>query len=371
MTAKPSPIETLLDDQARPASWFRAMFEQAPLGIALIDSLDGGILAVNQRFADIVGRSRGELARIDWMSITHPDDIQADLDNMARLNAVEIGGFQMNKRYFRPDGGIVWASMTIAPVQVERGERPRHLAMIEDITERLRTEAELAEARDRSARRESEERLRLAIDGAHLGTWHWHLPSNELVWSVTCKALFGLPPDSTISYDEFLDILHPDDRQFVDWLARQSLASHDDFAADYRVIWPDGSIHWISALGRVFLAADGSAERMEGVTFDITARKQDEELLRRASAEMEARNRITRVFLTVPGEGMYTEVLNIVLETLQSPYGVFGYLDEQGDLVVPTMTRTVWDQCQIPDKRYVFKRDEWGDSIWPTAIRQK
>ena len=347
------------------------MFEQAPLGIALIDSLDGRILAVNQRFADIVGRSRAELARIDWMRITHPDDIQADLDNMARLNAGEIGGFQMNKRYFRPDGGIVWASMTIAPVKVERGERPRHLAMIEDITERLRTEAELAEARDRSARRESEERLRLAIDGAHLGTWHWHLPSNELVWSATCKALFGLPPDSTISYDEFLEILHPDDRQSVDWLVRQSLASHDDFAADYRVIWPDGSIHWISALGRVFLAADGSAERMEGVTFDITARKRDEELLRRASAEMEARNRINRVFLTVPGEGMYTEVLKIVLETLQSPYGVFGYLDEMGDLVVPTMTRTVWDQCQMTDKSYVFKRDEWGDSIWPTAIRQK
>ncbi len=116
-------------------SRFRAIFEQAPLGIALIDSLTGHIHAVNPHFSVIAGRTREEMVTIDLMSITHPDDVQGNLDNMVRLNAGEIAGFQMNKRYLRPDGSPVWISMTIAPVRVELGESPLHLCIIEDITE--------------------------------------------------------------------------------------------------------------------------------------------------------------------------------------------------------------------------------------------
>ncbi|MDP2890022.1 MAG: PAS domain-containing sensor histidine kinase [Bacteroidota bacterium] len=122
---------------------FRTMFEQAPLGIALVDSLTGKIKSVNSKFAEIAGRSRDEIRIIDWMSITHPDDIQEDLDNMARLNAGEIAGFQMNKRYLKPDGSIVWINMTIEPITVENKANPFHLCMIEDITERKKAEEQL------------------------------------------------------------------------------------------------------------------------------------------------------------------------------------------------------------------------------------
>ena len=113
---------------------FRTIFEQAPLGIALIESLTGRIVEVNARFAQIAGRTRDEMATIDWMSITHPDDVQEDLDNMALLNEGKIPGFNMKKRYIRPDGSVVWIHMTIAPVRVEDERQPRHLCMIEDIT---------------------------------------------------------------------------------------------------------------------------------------------------------------------------------------------------------------------------------------------
>ena len=85
------------------------------------------------------------MATIDWMEITHPDDVQEDLDNMARLNAGEIPGFQMNKRYLHPDGAVVWISMTIAPVTREPGQGPRHLCMIEDISERVEKERRIQE----------------------------------------------------------------------------------------------------------------------------------------------------------------------------------------------------------------------------------
>ncbi|TAJ10509.1 MAG: PAS domain S-box protein [Nitrospirae bacterium] len=132
----------------RSVEMFKTIFEQAPMGIALIDSLTGRIYAVNARFAQIAGRTVEEMTRIDWMSITHPDDVQKDLDNMALLNAGTITGFQMEKRYLLPAGAAVWINMTIAPVTVEDKTHPRHLCMIEDITERKRAEITLRTAKD-------------------------------------------------------------------------------------------------------------------------------------------------------------------------------------------------------------------------------
>ncbi len=116
-------------ERADYASRFQVLFEQAPVGVALIDSVDGRILELNARFAEIAGRSLAEMRALDWMRITHPDDVQEDLDNMARVG------------------------MTVAPVKVAEGERLRHLCMVEDITEiRLQLEA-LAQAHEQLAQR--------------------------------------------------------------------------------------------------------------------------------------------------------------------------------------------------------------------------
>ena len=148
--------ESIRISQAR----FSTIFNQAPLGIALIDSLTGKIHEVNPRFAEIAGRTIEEMATIDWMSITHPDDVQEDLDNMALLNAGKIPGFNMDKRYLRPDGSFVWINMTIAPLKGEQNISPRHLCMIDDITERKRNEEEIrqlnAELEQRVAARTAE-----------------------------------------------------------------------------------------------------------------------------------------------------------------------------------------------------------------------
>jgi hypothetical protein len=108
------------------------------------------------------------------------------------------------------------------------------------------------------------------------------------------------------------------------------------------------------------------------VTFtDITERKQVEEQLKESRKELSIRNKIANIFLTVPDEEMYAEVLKVILNAVDSKHGVFGYIDEKGDFIVPTMTRTVWEKCQVKDKRFIFPRESWGDSSWPTAIREK
>ena len=122
---------------------FRTIFHEAPLGVAVIDSFNGHIYDANPAYAKIAGRSLEELRTLDWMKITHLDDIQADLDNMAGMNAGETDGFTMEKRYIQPDGSIRWINMTIAPMQVIDKSKPRHLCMTEDITQRQHTEEQL------------------------------------------------------------------------------------------------------------------------------------------------------------------------------------------------------------------------------------
>ncbi len=97
---------------------------------------------------------------------------------------------------------------------------------------------------------------------------------------------------------------------------------------------------------------------------DITERKA-------AQRELALRSVIAEICLYVPDDEMYGDVLRIVLRAMDSKYGVFGYIDEDGALVVPTMTRDIWDQCQVADKDLVFPRETWGDSTWPVAIREK
>ncbi len=119
---------------------FHTIFSEAPLGVAVIDSLTAHIYDANPAYAKIAGRSIEELRLLDWTQITHPDDIQQDLDNMARMNAGETDGFVMQKRYVQPDGTVRWINMTIASMQVEDKNKPRHLCMTEDITEKKQVE---------------------------------------------------------------------------------------------------------------------------------------------------------------------------------------------------------------------------------------
>ena len=104
---------------------------------------------------------------------------------------------------------------------------------------------------------------------------------------------------------------------------------------------------------------------------DRTAMKELELEHQRSERELSVKNRIAEVFLTIADEDMYTEVLNIVLAAFDSRLGVFGFIDEKGALVVPSMTRHVWDRCQVADKTITFPHGTWGDSAWPRAIREK
>ena len=287
---------------------FRTIFEQAPLGIALTDSLSGQILEVNDRFAAIAGRTRDEMTRIAWMQITHPDDLQAELDQMARLNAGEIAGFQLEKRYLRPDGTVVWISVTVAAVSVAEDEGPRHLALIEDINERKRLQAALAE---------SEARYRLAIDAAGAALWDVDLVTGEQVVNDHWYHHLGYAVGEVEpSYARWRSHLHPDDIPMIDQAIERFMQGvTSGFDLEYRVTTKSGAPRWHHAIGEVIRRdANGRALRMIGTYTDITAQRAQDEALRAAKSAADPANTAKSPFLATMSHEIRTP-LNAIIGT--------------------------------------------------------
>ncbi len=122
-----------------------------------------------------------------------------------------------------------------------------------------------------------EAHYQLAMEAAGIGLWDRDLVRNRMVWSDKCKSLFGLPADTAVSYEFFLSRLHPDDREQVDQTIQRSLAEKVEYSQEYRVFWPDRSLHWISSRGQGIYDQQGRAVRIIGVVADITSHMQAEE----------------------------------------------------------------------------------------------
>ncbi|MEW6491706.1 MAG: ATP-binding protein, partial [Cyanobacteriota bacterium] len=165
---------------------------------------------------------------------------------------------------------------------------------------------------------ESEQRLKLALKTAKLGSWELDLTTDTLSSSDICKANFGLPPEADLSYNALFDAIHPDDRDRVRAAVEYAIAEHANYDAEYRNIWPDGSIHWLIARGRCLYAPDGQPLRMVGVTLDITPRKQAEEERARAFAREQQHRRqlqkLAEASLTINSTLSLDEMLQLIAE---------------------------------------------------------
>ncbi len=129
----------------------------------------------------------------------------------------------------------------------------------------------------------SEEKLRLALDAAEQGTWDWNILTGEMIWSERCKILYGIRPGAEMTSEKFLEAIHSDDRDRIVQAGKRALEEKTDYDVEMRVLWPDGTTHWIASKGRYFYDEEGRAVRMSGMAWDITLRKRYEEEIRTLS----------------------------------------------------------------------------------------
>ncbi|MFN6568562.1 PAS domain S-box protein [Dendronalium sp. ChiSLP03b] len=232
----------------------------------------GDNLYANPAYEKIWGRSVQSLRDrpSSWIDTVHPEDRDRVIAKLAQHQRGESSDIEY--RILRPDGSIRWIWDRGFVMQDEQGKVYSCGGIAEDITERKQAEESL---------RQSEERLSLALEAGRVGVWDWNLVSNTAVWSANLRPMYGLPsaPEPP-TYEEYLDLVHPEDRESVSQVVADTIKQGTRPPLNYRVIWPDGSIHWLCGTGKVYHNEIGQPTRMIGTTRDITDRKQAEEALK-------------------------------------------------------------------------------------------
>lgn len=210
------------------------------------------------------------------LGLLHPDD-QEEVRQAVQEAIISRTDFDLEFRNIWPDGTLHWIMARGRAIYSNNGYPLRLIGVTLDLTERKQTEQAL---------QKSEERLRVALEAARLGMWYWDLETDTLTWTDRCKALFGLSADAPMSYEMFLNALHPDDRQRTNEAVERSIKLQQDYDIEYRTIWPDGTLRWLAAKGNCIYDATGQPIRMMGVVLDITERKQTEEDLQQTTQDL-------------------------------------------------------------------------------------
>ena len=249
---------------------FKAVFEQSPVGISLVSNYEYQS-KTNAEFARIIGRAKDKVANISWPDITHPDDLESDLEQFARFKANKIPGYSMEKRYVRPDGSYIWVQMVVARIQINETKQKSwdHVCIAQDINDKKIAEETL---------RESERSKSMLLANLPGMAYRCRFDKD---WTMTfisegCYELTGYKPESLIDNRElsFNDIIASEFREFL-WNKWEHLLSLKiPFRCEYEIITAGGERKWVLETGQGVFNEDGNVEALEGIIIDITESKQ-------------------------------------------------------------------------------------------------
>jgi PAS domain S-box-containing protein len=278
----------------------RLLFETMQQGVVYQDS-QGRITSLNPAAERILGQTAAVLVGRDSFGSDPRTKREDDtlfppgeqpsavaFNSGTAVHAVTMGIYNPRKHQYR------WVEVSAVPLIREGEARPYQVyTILNDVTEKKQAAEAL---------RESEARLRLAVEATQVGTFDFYPKTGALLWSDITKSHFGLSPQAAIDHEIFLSAVHPDDRERIrrKGLEVTSPGSDGNLATEYRTIGvEDGKERWLSVRGRVLYDSEGRAERLIGTTLDITERKSLEEQLRRRAEECQKIMEVAPVVLHV------------------------------------------------------------------------
>lgn len=247
---------------------FSSAFEYASIGMALV-SLDGKFTRVNSSLCNLLGYTAEELIGMTFQEITHPDDLDMDLEYVKQMLSGEIDSYSMEKRYFHKDGSIIWINLSGSKVKDAEGKPLYFIAQIENITEWKKAQTELVQQKDRISN---------ILEGTHAGTWEWNVQTGETRFNEVWAELIGytLEELQPINIDTWSKFVHPDDlaesnRRLMACFNREV----DFYECEARMKHKDGHYVWVLDRGKVMSwTADGKPLWMFGTHLDISRSKQ-------------------------------------------------------------------------------------------------
>src|ERR687890_495202 len=314
---------------------FRGSFERAATGMALVGT-DGRFLRVNKSLCEILGYTEREFLGKTFQEITHPDDLEVDLEHLRRLLVRVVRTYQTEKRYLHKDGHVVWALLSVSVVHDEEGEPRYFISQIQDVTERKKVEKVIIESEERFrslVQYSSDIITILAADG----TVHYVSPAVERVT--------GFKPEEQVGTNAFGSV-HPDDKEqalntFAEVLKRPGL--HPPL--EFRVPHKDGSWRYLEHVVNNLLD-DPAVNGVVITSRNITERKEAERKLR------EAEQRYRTLVEQVPAV--------VYIQEIGSPDSAI-YMNPQ----IETLTGYSPEECRDPALRWGMVHPE--DREWLQA----
>jgi PAS domain S-box-containing protein len=256
---------------------------------------DGVLRAVNPAWSSTLGYEASDLVDHYFEPFVHPKDVAGTVAAITQASQGPLDHFEVRIRH--KDGSYRWFAWRAAP------ENGMVYANGRDITVEKQQAEQIQQA--------NEARLQLALDVGQMGVWEWSVHSGEIIWLHGAAQVHGQPAanaPAVIPVSDYFKYVHPADRQMFAQVFERARENTRHQQAEYRVVWPDGSIHWVEARGRMLSSEPGMASHMVGVSVDITQRKraeQDLKFLAQASSELagltDPRSTLDRLaYLAVP-----------------------------------------------------------------------
>jgi PAS domain S-box-containing protein len=242
---------------------FRNAFSSAAIGMALV-APTGRYLQVNDALCDIVGYSAAELAELKWQDITHPDDLDDDVELADQMLAGAIGHYQLEKRYIHRDGHIVWILLSVSLVRASDGTPVHAVVQVQDIT----------------GLRETERRYRTLVEQLPMAMYIRPIDTTNpnLYASPQIEPLLGYPQEDWLTDASLIErIMHPDDRDRVIGESDVLRETGTPFRGEYRYRARDGSEVWVQDETYLVVDENGKPEYVQGYLLDITERKHAEQ----------------------------------------------------------------------------------------------
>jgi len=256
---------------------FRSFFEHAAIGMGRVSFTDAHWIDVNDAFCAMLGYSREEMLRIPWTEITHPHDVSGDLIPFREMAAGRLDSYTVEKRFIHKQGRHVWARLTLSLVRDAQGRADYEIAIIENITERKKTEEAL---------RESEERFRTLANNISQLVWMADATGQIFWFNQRWLEYTGAGSQQTLE-QQWKTIHHPDFLPSVLAKFRKSVEAGEEWEDTFPLRGKDGIYRWF--LSRAIPIKDnaGRVIRWFGTNTDVTAARESAESLRRRVEELE------------------------------------------------------------------------------------
>ncbi|TSA49096.1 MAG: PAS domain S-box protein, partial [Nitrosomonadales bacterium] len=281
---------------------YMSLYEFAPVGYLTL-TCEGLISEANLAAATLLRLDRNKLVQRRFAKYVAPD--ASDRWHRHFLNVLKHDDMLPCELVLQHDDGSSFHALLECQRVAKDNTNPSvHIALI-DVTERDLT-ADILRA--------SEERLKLAVASGQVGIWEYNLQTNELIWDDNMFALYGARRgDFSGAYEAWSARLHPEDMAATEAALQDAIAGIKDYEPEFRVIWPDGEVHYIKGHARVIRDPAGNPVRMIGTNWDNRAHAQIQQQLQLAHAAI---NKSSSAFYRISPTGMVLDVNDAACQSM-------------------------------------------------------